>query len=74
MRRVHVNQRPHNPKGDKARVYETGRKDNRYERRQNPQRNWCVVVYVHVLGYSKTVLSLDVAKYDQGSTATAVET
>lgn len=41
---------------------------------KNPQGYWSVVVDVHILSYPKAVLSLNRTKYDQGSTAAAVET
>ena len=73
---THVNQGCIIPwvEGDVTRHMRKNRKDNRCEGRKNPQRDWCMVVNVHVLSYSKPVLSLNVTKYDEGSTATAVET
>lgn len=47
--------------------------ENRCERRENLQRDRSVVVDIHILGHPDPVLPLNMAKYDERSTAAAVE-
>ena len=68
--------RSHNPEGSRGKVetYENRPKEELTREKKSSQRDWSVVVDVDVLGYPETILSLDMTKCDQGSTATAVET
>jgi len=59
---------------DKLNRVRMNRKDKSCERRKNPQGDWSVIVDVNILGDPESVLSLDMAEYDEGGTATAVET
>jgi len=74
VRSTHVNQRLHNTggSGGQAETYEN--EGEQVGERENSQGDWSVITDVHVLGYPESVLPLNMAKYDQRSTATSVET
>lgn len=72
---MRVNQGWRNPRGDgeQVKTLRTGRKGNGWERERNLQGDWGMIADVHVLGYSEPILSLNMTKYEQGGTATAVK-